>query len=85
MRLLALVLGGILALALVLFFANSGRLDWHMSIHGWIALILGVVVSIGLGAGLMALSFYSSRHGYDDRVVPFDPSGDDDDKAEDKD
>ena len=26
---------------------------------------LGVVISIGLGAGLMALVFYSSRHNYD--------------------
>jgi len=39
-----------------------------MGVHGWIALGLGVVLSIGLGAGLMALSFHSSRRGYDDRV-----------------
>jgi hypothetical protein len=26
------------------------------------------VLSFAVGGGLMALSFYSSRHGYDDRV-----------------
>ncbi len=36
-----------------------------MSIHGIIALILGVVISLGLGMGLMALVFYSNRKGYD--------------------
>ena len=37
----------------------------HMSGWGWFTLVLGIVVTIGLGAGLMALVFYSSRHDYD--------------------
>lgn len=37
----------------------------RMSGLGWLFLGLGVVVTIGLGAGLMALVFYSSRHGMD--------------------
>jgi ABC-type multidrug transport system permease subunit len=37
----------------------------HMSLWGWTFLILGVVVTTGLGAGLMALVFYSSRHDMD--------------------
>ena len=37
-----------------------------MSIHGYIALTLGVGLSLLLGCGLMALAFYSSRRGYDD-------------------
>jgi len=37
-----------------------------MSIHGYVAMALGVVLSIALGGGLMALAFYSSRRGYDD-------------------
>ncbi len=37
----------------------------QMSGFGWTFLVLGVVVTIGLGAGLMALVFYSSRHDYD--------------------
>jgi len=37
----------------------------QMSGFGWFFLVLGVVVTIGLGAGLMALVFYSSRHDMD--------------------
>ena len=37
----------------------------HMSGWGWTFLILGIVVTTGLGAGLMALVFYSSRHDMD--------------------
>ena len=36
-----------------------------MSGWGWGFLVLGVVVTIGLGAGLMALVFYSARHDMD--------------------
>lgn len=34
--------------------------------HGWLALGLGVGLSLILGVGLMALVFFSSRRGYDD-------------------
>jgi hypothetical protein len=37
----------------------------HMSGWGWTFLVLGVVVTIALGGGLMALVFYSSRHDMD--------------------
>jgi hypothetical protein len=37
----------------------------HMSGWGWTFLVLGVVVTIALGAGLMALVFYSARHNLD--------------------
>jgi len=33
---------------------------------GYVAMWLGVVFSIAVGCGLMALVFYSSRRGYDD-------------------
>jgi hypothetical protein len=33
---------------------------------GWLAMGFGVVATLGLGIGLMALMFYSSRHGYDE-------------------
>ena len=32
---------------------------------GWIAMALGIVVTMALGGGLMALMFYSNRHGRD--------------------
>jgi len=38
----------------------------EMSIHGYIAMTLGIIFSLVIGAGLMALVFYSSRYGYDD-------------------
>ena len=36
-----------------------------MSGWGWFFLIAGIVVTVALGAGLMALVFYSSRHNLD--------------------
>jgi len=39
---------------------------FQMSGHGWAALLLGVGLSLVLGIGLMALTFYSSRSGGDD-------------------
>ena len=32
----------------------------------YVAMALGIVFSILIGSGLMALVFYSSRHGYDE-------------------
>ena len=37
-----------------------------MSTNGYVAMALGIIFSTVLGCGLMALLFYSSRHGYDD-------------------
>jgi hypothetical protein len=37
----------------------------HISGFGWTFLVLGIVVTIALGAGLMALVFYSARHDMD--------------------
>ena len=34
--------------------------------NGWIALILGVLVTLAVGVGLMALIFISNRRGYDE-------------------
>lgn len=74
--LLVLVLGSLLAAAL--WFTLK---DWDgsaMSVHGWIALGAGSVLSLLLGGGLMALAFYSARKGYDDRIerdhTPDDPA-----------
>lgn len=41
-------------------------------IEGKVAMGLGVFFSIAVGCGLMALLFYSSRHGYDD-AARYDP------------
>jgi len=34
--------------------------------YGYVALAGGALISLAVGGGLMALVFYSSRHGYDD-------------------
>lgn len=39
-----------------------------LPLHGWIAMGLGVVGTVGLAYGLMALAFKSHREGWDDRV-----------------
>ncbi len=73
MRILILAMSLLVALTLWLTAGQWTKLDWNIGFHGWLALTLAVVLSFGVGGGLMALSFYSSRHGYDDRVQPFDP------------
>jgi len=40
--------------------------DVRLGLHGWLALGLGVGVSLLLGVGLMMLVFHSARRGYDD-------------------
>jgi hypothetical protein len=37
-----------------------------MPVTGYVAMTLGVVFSVAVGCGLMALLFYSHRHGYDE-------------------
>ena len=64
--LLTVSLGGILAA--VMFGILTNWDPSYMSIHGWIALILGTLLSLALGGGLMALVFHSARKGYDDRI-----------------
>lgn len=48
--------------------------DVQMSIHGYIAMGLGIFFSLLIGFGLMALTFYSSRRGYDDLPQAREPS-----------
>ncbi|MGE3141917.1 MAG: hypothetical protein AB7L65_01230 [Hyphomonadaceae bacterium] len=62
----AIVLWAIIANALGSF-RDFGA---EISIHGWIALALGTILSIALGGGLMWLSFYSARKGFDERAQP---------------
>jgi len=44
--------------------------DTALPYRAWTALVLGTALSVVVGCGLMALMFYSSRHGYDERAVP---------------
>jgi hypothetical protein len=65
--LLVLGLFGILALAI--WFAGSAWSHFGgepIPVYGYVAIAGGVIFSLGVGGGLMALVFYSSRRGYDD-------------------
>ena len=67
--LLVLSLIGLTAGSLVFAIVLWTRLEGvAMGVHGYIALGIGAVVASALGVGLMALVFFSSRRGYDDRV-----------------
>jgi membrane glycosyltransferase len=43
--------------------------DADVPISGYVAMAIGVIVSLAVGFGLMALIFYSSRKGYDEPPV----------------
>jgi hypothetical protein len=43
---------------------------------GYVAMAFGVIVSLAVGFGLMALIFYSSRKGYDEPPVLIAPDSD---------
>ncbi|KAA5803375.1 hypothetical protein F1654_06080 [Alkalicaulis satelles] len=64
--LLIVSLGALLAASIGLaawsFIGQELQITWQ----GWLAMGLGAGLSIALGAGLMALVFFSARHGHDD-------------------
>ena len=47
--------------------------DVAMPLTGYVAMGLGIIFTAVVGGGLMALMFYSSRHGYDE--PPSKPPG----------
>jgi hypothetical protein len=58
-------------LALAIWFAVSTFVQMSgdpIPLYGYFAIAGGVLVSLLVGGGLMALVFYSHRHGYDDDV-----------------
>ncbi|MEZ5998028.1 MAG: hypothetical protein R3B98_04980 [Hyphomonas sp.] len=72
--LVACIVGVALVLAIAPHFwlgGSAGSISWN----GWIAYILGGVVTLALSGGLFLLSFHSSRSGYDDIDRPEDGSG----------
>lgn len=69
MRKLIVAVPLLLLLALTVWFAVEawvylGGAD--IPVYGYIAMAGGIFFSLIVGCGLMALTFYSSRHGYDD-------------------
>jgi hypothetical protein len=73
---IALIVPLFAILAASAWFAASAWISVNgppMPAAGYIAMTLGVVFSLLVGCGLMALLFYSSRHGYDE---PFQSEAD---------
>jgi hypothetical protein len=58
-------MGIVLGAAVWFMFYGWNLTDAQISTQGYIALTLGVVLSMLLGGGLMALLFWSNRKGYD--------------------
>ena len=62
-------LGFIALVVLVVLVMGGAEFLGGMSVNGWIAFTLGVVVTSALGVGLMALAFHSDRGGQDERAA----------------
>jgi len=71
----------LLAGAGVLGYAGWTSADVSIPASAYVAMTLGVVFSLIVGVGLMALLFYSSRKGFDEPPVLVEES--DDESAED--
>ena len=60
----------VIVLAALMAGVWSSVADAGISAAGWIAMVLGVLATLALGIGLMALVFISSRRGYDEGGQP---------------
>jgi TRAP-type C4-dicarboxylate transport system permease small subunit len=60
-----LAMGVVLGAAIWFLFYGWNLSDGQIDTNGYIALGLGVFLSMVLGGGLMALLFWSNRKGYD--------------------
>ena len=61
----ALVLLLVLAIVFLLIGWDTADAGMPMTTGGYIAMTFGIVATLALGTGLMALVFYSSRKGHD--------------------
>ncbi len=63
---IVVLLGLLMATIIGVYYSGTEDLAAGMSGTGVLAMTLGVLFTIAIGVGLMALIFYSSRRGYDD-------------------
>jgi hypothetical protein len=59
----------LLVAAAVIGYLGWTSTDTSVPLSGYIAMAFGVIFSLAVGVGLMALLFYSSRAGYDEPAV----------------
>jgi len=69
----SVIVGAIAAAALVVVIAVVMGLwaqvgDSDITPAGWFAMALGIIVTLAVGIGLMALVFISNRRGYDEQT-----------------
>jgi hypothetical protein len=62
------LVGALLVSAGTAYWAWQEVGEVEIGTHGWIALGLGAGLTFVVGAGLMALMFFSARRGYDERA-----------------
>ncbi len=75
---LVVVLLGLLAAAILFAVRSFTSVEGPpMPEVGYVAMTIGVVFSLLVGIVLMALLFYSARHGYDERASRETPFSDD--------
>jgi hypothetical protein len=77
----------LVATGFIVYFGWTLASNANVTASGYIAMALGVIFSLIFGCGLMALLFYSSRHGYDEppRLIvpnPHEAVADDRDRAQ---
>ena len=72
---LLIVLISMLAATLVIvYFGWTSARETDVPTSGYVAMAIGVIFSLAVGFGLMALVFYSSRKGYDEPPVLIVPT-----------
>ncbi|QND71967.1 hypothetical protein [Tardiphaga robiniae] len=72
---IVVVLISLLAMAAVAAFVGwTSAKDTDVPASGYVAMAIGVIFSLAVGVGLMALVFYSDRKGYDEPPMLIPPA-----------
>ena len=73
---LIVLLSLLVATGVVIYFGWTLANGTDVPTSGYAAMVFGVIISLAVGFGLMALIFYSSRKGYDEPPVMVVPEND---------
>ena len=73
---LIVLLSLLVATGVVIYFGWTLANGTDVPTSGYAAMVFGVIISLAVGFGLMALIFYSSRKGYDEPPVLIAPEND---------
>jgi hypothetical protein len=73
---LIVLLALLVATGVIIYFGWTLASGTDVPTSGYAAMVFGVILSLAVGFGLMALLFYSSRKGYDEPPVLIVPAND---------